>query len=62
MKNYPVSRLEQGDLFCTLFEDFNNNSWRTNMIEYLDSFSEKEKKEPIFKRYYNELTNINTDN
>lgn len=62
MENYPVSYLEDEDLFQILFEDRNKKNWRPNMIEYLDSFSEKEKKEPIFKRYYNELTNINTDN
>ena len=59
MKNYPVSWLEQGDLFCTLFEDFNNKSWRTNMIEYLDSFSEEEKEKPEFIDYYKALTDSN---
>ena len=59
MKNYPVSRLGQGDFFCTLFEDFNNKSWRTNMIEYLNSFSEEEKKEPEFIDYYKALTDSN---
>lgn len=59
MKNYPVSWLEQGDLFHTLFEDFNKKSWRTNMIEYLDSFSEEEKEEPEFIDYYKALTDLN---
>lgn len=59
MQNYPVSWLEQEDLFHTLFEDFNKKSWRTNMIEYLDGFSEEEKKEPEFIDYYKALADSN---